>query len=78
MDNEKPNFTVSIFLPPLIYGPTNQYVDSVEKLNFSDKQLYSVMNSAASENGTVPNTAFPGFVCISLLPNEAHDPSLTY
>ena len=62
MKDEKPKFQVSVFLPTLIFGPMQQKVDSIEKLNFSMGQVYGILNSGKSETGTVPNTAFPGYV----------------
>lgn len=51
-------------MPPLIFGPPLQKVETITKLNFSTMQIYSIMNSAQTGSGTVPATAFPGFVSI--------------
>ena len=49
-------------MPPLIFGPALQKIESVDKINFSTMQIYSIMNSAKKNNGTVPPTMFPGYV----------------
>ncbi|OAP64523.1 hypothetical protein AYL99_00495 [Fonsecaea erecta] len=62
MEEEKPSFTVSNFMPPLIFGPMLQRVAGVEKINFSNGLIYAIMNSKKSESGKVPATAFPGCI----------------
>jgi len=59
---EKPSFSVTNFMPPLIFGPVLQKIESVDKVNFSTKLIYNIMNSAKDNNGTVPSTMFPGYV----------------
>ncbi|KAJ5440239.1 uncharacterized protein N7458_011237 [Penicillium daleae] len=60
--DERPLFSVTNFMPPLIFGPPLQKVETITKLNFSTMQIYSIMNSAQTGSGTVPATAFPGFI----------------
>jgi hypothetical protein len=48
-------------MPALIFGPMLQPVANVKKVNFSNAQIYAVMNSKQN-GGKVPNTAFPGGV----------------
>lgn len=62
IEEEKPSFTVTNFMPPLIFGPMLQKVPSVGKINFSNAQFHSIMNSAKAEGRKVPSTMFPGYV----------------
>lgn len=62
VEREKPQFTVTNFMPPLIFGPMEQKVDSADKLNFSTSQIQSILNSGKAEGGKVPATAFSGYV----------------
>ena len=73
MKTEKPAFTVTVFNPPLLFAPMQQYQASAAKANFSTAIVYSIMNSAA---GTVPNTMFPGYIDMRDLA-ELHIASLT-
>lgn len=62
VEEEKPSFTVTNFMPPLIFGPMEQKVASAEKINFSNSQIQAILNSAKAEGGKVPSTIFPGYV----------------
>ncbi|KIW34972.1 uncharacterized protein PV07_01701 [Cladophialophora immunda] len=62
VEEEKPSFTVTNFMPPLIFGPMLQKVGGVEKINFSNGLIYGIMNSRKGEGGKVPATAFPGCI----------------
>lgn len=62
VEEEKPSFSVTNFMPPLIFGPMLQKVPNVEKINFSNNLIRGIMNSALAEGGKVPNTMFPGYV----------------
>lgn len=62
IEEERPQFTVTNFMPALIWGPMLQKVESAKKVNFSDAIVQSVLNSGKSDSGTVPNTSFPGYV----------------
>lgn len=44
-----------------------QIVTSVDKINFSNSQVQSIMNSAVSETKKVPTTMFPAYVRAILL-----------
>ena len=56
---EEPSFTVTVFLPGLIFGPPLQPVKSVKSLNFSVGLVYNLFSGS---NPTVPATAFPSSV----------------
>ncbi|KIV96959.1 hypothetical protein PV10_00769 [Exophiala mesophila] len=62
IEREKPQFTVTNFQPPLIFGPMEQKVDSADKINFSTSQIQSILNSGKAEGGKVPATMFPGYI----------------
>ncbi|KAJ9616363.1 hypothetical protein H2200_000081 [Cladophialophora chaetospira] len=59
---EQPSFTVTNFMPPLIWGPMLQPVKDVGRINFSNGLIGAIMDSKSSEGGKVPNTAFPGSI----------------
>ena len=59
---EKPNFHVTVFAPPLLFAPVLQYIPSAAKANLSVSLIYNIMNSAESDTGLVPNTMFPGWI----------------
>ncbi|KAJ5558391.1 hypothetical protein N7535_008598 [Penicillium sp. DV-2018c] len=61
VEEKEPSFTVTNFMPPLIFGPMLQKVSGLNRLNFSTNQIYSIMNSADGD-GKVPPTAFPGSI----------------
>jgi hypothetical protein len=63
MEKHKPNYTVSIMLPCLIFGPPIHYVNSVKRLNYSSAQFYSLWNGTYSE---IPPTSFPSYVLTPL------------
>jgi nucleoside-diphosphate-sugar epimerase len=69
IETEKPAFTVTTFLPPLIYGPMLQVIKDTKSINLSNNLLYSIFTSATSEDGKVPPTMFPG--CVSLLARQS-------
>jgi nucleoside-diphosphate-sugar epimerase len=70
---EKPCFTVTVFLPGLIFGPPLQPVKSVKNLNFSVGLIYNLFNGS---NPTVPATMFPSSVDARDLA-DAHVKALT-
>lgn len=70
---EKPSFSVTVFLPGLIFGPPLQPVKSVKSLNFSVGLVYSLFNGS---NPIVPPTAFPSSVDARDLA-DAHVKALT-
>lgn len=73
VEEEKPSFTVTNFMPPLIFGPMEQKVASAEKINFSNSQIQSIMNSAKAEGGKVPSTMFPGYVSLLTHQRRSHN-----
>jgi len=62
VQEEKPSFHITNFMPPLIWGPMLQPVASASKVNFSNTLIHAIMNSKSSEGGKVTNTAFPGCI----------------
>ncbi|KIW11811.1 hypothetical protein PV08_09083 [Exophiala spinifera] len=63
VQDEHPSFTVTNFMPPLIFGPMEQNVTSVDKVNFSNSQILAIMNSAtSSDDKKVPTTMFPAYI----------------
>jgi nucleoside-diphosphate-sugar epimerase len=76
VEQEKPQFHVTVFNPPLLFAPMQQNVKSADKANFSMALIYNIMNSAKSETGTVPNTMFPGYIDMRDLA-ELHIAALT-
>lgn len=70
---ESPKFTVTVFLPALIFGPVIQPVKSVEKLNYSSNVLYGLFNGS---NTSVPPTTFPSYIDVRDLA-YAHVQALT-
>lgn len=64
IEDEKPSFTITNFMPPLIFGPMAQKVAGVDKINFSSSQIQSILNSAKAEDKKVPSTIFPGYVSV--------------
>lgn len=59
VDNAKPGFTVTALLPPLVYGPIEQYVRNMSSLNTSSANLYQLFDDSTKE---VPPTIFPALV----------------
>ena len=76
VEEEKPSFTVTVFVPPLLFAPALQYLESAAKANFSISLIYNLMNSAKSDGGMVPNTMFPGWIDMRDLA-EMHIAALT-
>lgn len=59
MENEKPSFTVTNFMPPLIMGPPLQRVKDLSNINFSVSFIYHCFDGTTD---TVPTTMFPAYV----------------
>ncbi|KZT56863.1 NAD(P)-binding protein [Calocera cornea HHB12733] len=59
METEKPHFTLTTFCPPMIYGPPFQPVSSLDRLNTSLNQLWTLWSGKAKE---VPPTGLPCMV----------------
>ncbi|KAK0650026.1 hypothetical protein B0T16DRAFT_325498 [Cercophora newfieldiana] len=70
---ENPSFSVTVFLPGLIFGPPLQPVKSVKNLNFSVGLVYNLFNGSSP---TVPSTVFPSSVDARDLA-DAHVKALT-
>jgi nucleoside-diphosphate-sugar epimerase len=73
--SEKPSFTVTVFLPALIFGPPIQPVKSVKSLNFSSATFYSLF-SGDNAGKPVPGTMFPSYIDVRDLA-DAHVKALT-
>ena len=61
VEEEKPSYTGTNFLPALMFGPPLQQVRDLKKLNFSKAKLYSRFDGA---NRVVSATTFPAYVSI--------------
>lgn len=72
---EKPSFTVTVFLPALIFGPPIQPVKDAKSLNFSAGIFYSLF-SGENAGKPVPGTMFPSYVDVRDLA-DAHIKALT-
>ncbi|PYH44087.1 SDR family oxidoreductase [Aspergillus saccharolyticus JOP 1030-1] len=59
VETEKPNFTLATICPPMIYGPVEQPVASMDRLNESAADVYRFMNGSLTE---IPATGFPAWV----------------
>ncbi|KAK0717553.1 hypothetical protein B0T26DRAFT_802653 [Lasiosphaeria miniovina] len=71
---EKPPFSVTVFLPALIFGPPLQPIkDLRSSLNYSTNVIYSFFNGT---HETIPATSFPSFVDVRDLA-DAHVKALT-
>ncbi|KAM5380120.1 hypothetical protein ACJZ2D_003767 [Fusarium nematophilum] len=59
LENEKPAFTLSTILPPLVFGPVSQRVTSVNSLNTSNQFVYGFVAGPAKDE--IPPTINPIF-----------------
>jgi len=59
---EKPKFTVTVFLPALIYGPPIQAVKDVKHLNFSVNTVYKLFNGTYDEIPSTHDGIFPSYI----------------
>ena len=66
VEKEKPSFTVTNFMPPLIMGPPLQRVRDTKNINFSVNFVHNTFDGTE----TVPNTIFPAYVCVSFVSFE--------
>ncbi|KAL7928310.1 hypothetical protein V8C35DRAFT_285374 [Trichoderma chlorosporum] len=55
VEENKPQFSVTVINPPVIYGPNRHFIDDLDNLNTSSGMFYSLMNGSRS---AVPPTAF--------------------
>jgi hypothetical protein len=70
VETEKPSFTVTNFMPPLIMGPPLQKVRDLTNINLSVNLIYHCFDGTTD---TVPNTMFPAYVrpvSMSIFRNE--------
>lgn len=72
---EKPSFTVTVFLPTLIFGSPIQPVKDAKSLNFSARTFYSLF-SGENAGKPIPGTMFPSYVDVRDLA-DAHIKALT-
>ncbi|KAL6822660.1 hypothetical protein J3E69DRAFT_381851 [Trichoderma sp. SZMC 28015] len=55
VEEKKPQFTVTVINPPVVYGPNRHYIDDLDNINTSSGMFYSLMNGSRLE---VPPTSF--------------------
>jgi nucleoside-diphosphate-sugar epimerase len=70
---ETPSFSITVFLPALIFGPPIQPLKSIKALNFSVNLIYELFNG---KNVSVPPTPFPSYIDVRDLA-DAHVKALT-
>ena len=51
VEKEKPQFDIVTIMPPLVFGPIEQQVDSPESLNTSVAQWWAYLNGEKSADG---------------------------
>jgi nucleoside-diphosphate-sugar epimerase len=68
VEKNKSSFSLSTILPPMVYGPNANTVKSLDHLNTSSAEIYSLMNGS---HKTVPDTSFYAFVDVRDV-GEAH------
>ncbi|KAH0542650.1 hypothetical protein FGG08_002973 [Glutinoglossum americanum] len=59
VEKEKPSYTVTVFLPCLIFGPPIHYVSDINKLNYTSAIVYSFFNGSTDQ---VSPTSFPSYI----------------
>jgi len=59
VEKNAPSFTVSSINPPMVYGPAQHTITSLDKLNTSSADIYRLINGSEK---TVPDTSFFAFV----------------
>ncbi|OCL02063.1 NAD(P)-binding protein [Glonium stellatum] len=59
---EKPEFSVTIFLPALIFGPPIQPVTNIKKMNYSSDVFYSLFNGTYTEVPFTHSFLFPSYI----------------
>lgn len=73
--NEKPKFTVTVLLPPLIFGPSTQVITSTKQLGISLSYFFSLFNDTYAGKA-MPDTIFPSYIDVRDLAT-AHVKALT-
>lgn len=59
VETEKPHFTVTVFLPCLVFGPAIHYVNDINKINLTNDIIYSYINGSSE---SIPPTPFPSYI----------------
>jgi nucleoside-diphosphate-sugar epimerase len=59
VETKKPHFSVTVFLPSLIFGPALHLVDNLKKINLTNGIIYSYINGTHER---IPPTQFPSYV----------------
>ncbi|KZO97214.1 NAD-P-binding protein [Calocera viscosa TUFC12733] len=59
VDTRKPQFTLTTFCPPLVFGPPMQPIDNMSRLNTSADEIWKLMNGSCR---TVPPTIVPVWI----------------
>lgn len=59
VERENPGYSVTVLLPPLIFGAPIQDVKSLKNMNYSTDVFYSFINGT---NDVVPPTSFAAYV----------------
>lgn len=70
LEKEKPAFTLSTILPPLVFGPVSQSISSLDSLNTSNKFIHGFVAGPAQDE--IP----PTFVSIGSYDLSLQDPFL--
>jgi len=53
MKNEKPHFTLTTLTPPMVYGPPEQEIPSLDKLNTSTAGMYGIFSGKTEPSQSV-------------------------
>jgi nucleoside-diphosphate-sugar epimerase len=72
VETEKPSFSVTFLLPPMVYGPLVHDVSSLKALNTSSADIYRLFNG---DEKKVPETGFWAYADVrdcKLNPNFRH------
>ncbi|KAI9785949.1 MAG: hypothetical protein M1839_008215 [Geoglossum umbratile] len=59
VEKEKPHYSVTVFLPCLVFGPPIHYVSDIKSINYTSDIIYSFFNGTSD---TTPPTSFPGYI----------------
>jgi nucleoside-diphosphate-sugar epimerase len=73
VSSSRPQFSISVLLPALIFGPPIQALTSLKQLNYSSNVFYSLFNGSAD---VIPPTSFGSYIDVRDLA-AAHINSLT-
>lgn len=53
IDQEKPSFTLTTLCPPMVYGPPEQEISSLNKLNTSSYEIYRCFNGTETPKNAI-------------------------